>query len=160
MAEQNKKQVIEEDNEVIVRILGQDVLGSKNVFTGLTRIKGISWGISNLICTKLKLDKKTKISELNKEQIKNVELALKKLDAPDYLKNRRKDIDTGDDNHLVGVDLEMRRDFDIKRLKQIKSYRGMRHSLKLPVRGQKTRSHFRKSGIAVGVKKPKLGKKS
>ena len=32
--------------------------------------------------------------------------------------------------------------------------------MKLPVRGQKTRSHFRKSGIAVGVKKPKMGKKS
>ena len=40
-----------------------------------------------------------------------------------------------------------------QRLKEIKSYRGLRHSLKLPVRGQRTRSHFRTKGNAMGVKK-------
>jgi len=47
---------------------------------------------------------------------------------------------------------------DIKRLKKIKSYRGIRHNLGQPVRGQRTKSHFRtnrkKSG-AVGVKPKK-----
>jgi small subunit ribosomal protein S13 len=47
----------------------------------------------------------------------------------------------------------MVKEFDIKRMKQIKSYKGMRHSLKQPVRGQRTRSHFRTTGVAVGVKK-------
>ncbi len=53
----------------------------------------------------------------------------------------------------------MRKEFDVKRMKQIRSYKGVRHSLKQPVRGQRTRSHFRTTGVAVGVKKPKTGKK-
>jgi len=158
--EEKKKQIIEKEYEALVRVSGQDILGNKNIYVGLTMIKGISWTISNLICTELKLNKNTKITDLNKNQIKEIETLLVKLSAPDYLKNRRKDFDSGENKHLIGVDLEMRRDFDIKRLKQIKSYKGMRHALKLPVRGQKTRSHFRRSGIAVGVKKPKLGKKA
>jgi len=50
-------------------------------------------------------------------------------------------------------------EFDIKRLKKIKSYRGLRHVLGQPVRGQRTRGHFRKNK-AVGVTgKAKKGKK-
>jgi small subunit ribosomal protein S13 len=158
MAE-NKRQGMEETNEVLVRILGKDIPGSKNVYSGLTRIKGVSWSISNITCIKLGMDKKKKISELDKELIKKIEDFLKNLDSPDHLKNRRGDFDTWEPKHLLSIDLDMRKDFDIKKLKQIKSYRGIRHSLKLPVRGQRTRSNFRKSGLAVGVKKPKVGKK-
>lgn len=157
---EKKKHVIEESNEILVRIFGNDLPGGKNIYTGFTGIKGVSWSISNLICKKLKYDKRTKISDLKKEDITKVENFLKELDSPAFLKNRRKDFDSGEDKHLIGVNLDMRKDFDIKRLKQIKSYKGVRHSLKLPVRGQRTRSNFRKSGIAVGVKKPKQGKKS
>ncbi len=159
MAEK-KKPIVEENTEVLVRILGQDVSGSKNVHVGLTKVKGVSWSISNIACKKMGLDKKTKIGELGKEKIAEIEKFLKNLDAADYLKNRRKDFDSGESTHLFGVDLDMRKEFDIKRLKQIKSYKGNRHALGLPVRGQRTRSHFRKSGVAVGVKKPKQGKKS
>src|SRR3989344_7038716 len=157
--EQKKKQPIEEREETLIRILGQDIPSSKNIYTGLTKLKGISWGISNLICTKLRLKKSAKIAELSKEQIREIEDMLKKMNCSDYLTNRRKDFDTGETKHLLGADLDMRRDFDIKRLKQIKSFKGIRHAFKLPVRGQSTRSHFRKSGIVVGVKKPKVVKK-
>jgi len=51
--------------------------------------------------------------------------------------------------------LKLRKEFDIKRLKKVKSYRGMRHAFGLPVRGQRTRSHFRK-GRSVGVQKKKV----
>ena len=51
--------------------------------------------------------------------------------------------------------LDIKKEFDIKRLREIKSYRGIRHSAKLPSRGQRTRSHFRKKGIAMGVKRKK-----
>ena len=47
----------------------------------------------------------------------------------------------------------MKREFDIKRMKKIKSYKGARHSAGQPVRGQRTRSHFRSRGKAVGVTK-------
>ena len=106
------------------------------------------------------MNKSVKISDLSKDDIKKIGSFLLELDAPDYLKNRRGDFDSGENKHLIGVNLDMRKDFDIKRMKQIKNYKGLRHSLKLPVRGQRTRSHFRKSGIAVGVKKPRMGKKS
>ena len=158
MAEK-KKQPVEEETEFLIRISGQDIPGSKNLYVGLVRIKGVSWNIANALCYKLKLDKNMKVSQLNKLEIQKIEKALEKLDVPDFIKNRRNDFDSGESMHLLGVKLDMRKEFDIKKLKQIRSYRGMRHSLKLPVRGQRTRSNFRKSGIAMGVKKPKIGKK-
>ena len=72
--------------------------------------------------------------------------------------NRRKDIETGEDKHLLGSDLKLRKEFDLKRMKNIRSYKGVRHALGLPVRGQSTRSHFHK-GKSLGVKKPKKTKK-
>jgi ribosomal protein S13 len=72
----------------------------------------------------------------------------------DYMKNRRKDPETGESKHLLANDLDITKEFDIKRLKKMKSYRGLRHSFGLPVRGQRTRSHFkRKKGAKVGIKK-------
>lgn len=160
MEEKKKKSIVEEEHEILVRIYGQDIRGSKNIYVGLTKIKGASWTISGIVCKNLNLDKRMKISDLSKDQIKNITEELKNLSAPDFLKNRQRDLDTGESKHFLGVDLDMKREFDIKRMKKIKSYRGIRHSMKLPVRGQRTRSNFRKSGIAVGVKKPRMGKKS
>ena len=160
MTEQKQKFQDREEHEVLVRILGKDIKGSKDIYTGLTKIKGVSWSISNATCIKLGFEKNLKISELSKEKIAEIEKFLKNIDVPTYLKNRISDRDTGEDKHLTGIELDMRKEFDIKRLKKIKSYRGLRHSLKLPSRGQRTRSHFRGKGKAVGVKKPKIGKKS
>ncbi|NCN98924.1 30S ribosomal protein S13 [Candidatus Pacearchaeota archaeon CG10_big_fil_rev_8_21_14_0_10_35_219] len=159
MAEEKKGRP-EERDEVLVRILGKDIPAEKNVLTGLTRIKGCSWSMANATCINLGINKRKKISELEKSEIEKIEKFLKNPDVKNFLKNRRRDFDSGEDKHLMTNDLDLRKDFDIKRLKKIKSYRGLRHSLKLPVRGQRTRSNFRKSGIAVGVKKPKMGKKS
>ena len=49
------------------------------------------------------------------------------------------------------------KEFDIKRMKKMRSYKGIRHASGLPVRGQRTKSHFRKKGKnkAVGVSKTK-----
>ena len=54
--------------------------------------------------------------------------------------------------------MKLQNEFDIKIMKKNKSFKGIRHSMGQPVRGQKTRSHFR-SGKSIGVKKPKGGKK-
>ncbi len=144
-----------EQHETLVRILGYDIPGSKNIYTGLTRIKGISWTISNAVCIKLGFKKNKKISELSKPDIQKIEKFLEALPVYDFLKNRRKDVETGETAHFFGTDLEMKRDFDIKRLREIKSYIGIRHALKQPVRGQRTRSHFRKRGTPMGVKRKK-----
>ena len=149
---QNPKQEHDE-NEVIVRIFGQDVLGSKNIYTAMTKIKGVSWAISNAVCINLGLNRATKVIELSKDDIKKIEHELKHVRVPTFMKNRRLDLDSGEDLHLLTTELDIKKEFDIKRLKKIKSYRGIRHSLGLPVRGQRTRSHFRSKGGATGVKK-------
>ena len=152
-----KKHFHQEDEfeEVLVRVAGYDLPGSKNLLAGLTRIKGVGWAISNLTCIKLGLDKKKKASELSKDEIQKIETFLKNLDAKDYLKNRQKDEETGETKHYIGTDLDMKKDFDIRRLKKIRSYKGIRHTSGQPVRGQRTRSHFRKKGQSVAVRSKK-----
>ena len=146
----------EENYETLVRIMGFDIPSSRTIFAGLTRIKGVSWAIANALCIKLGYQKSKKIADLSKADIEKIENFLKELPVSDYLKNRRSDPETGETSHIFGSDLDMIRSFDIKRLKQIKSYKGIRHSMGLPVRGQKTRSHFRTKGRkAVGVTKRK-----
>jgi len=143
----------EKEFEVQVRILGFDVPGNKNIYTALTYIKGVSWAIANIACHKLKLDRTKKISEFSKAEIQEIEQFLQNIELPDFMKNRRNDRETGLSTHLYSNDLDMKKEFDIKRLRKIKSYKGLRHAQKLPVRGQRTRSNFRSKGKAVGVKR-------
>jgi len=145
----------QEIEEILVRIAGYDIPGSKQLLVGLTKIKGVGWALSNAACIKLKLDKKRKVSELTKDEIKKIEEFLKNPNIEPYLMNRRKDIETGETKHYIGADLEMKKDFDIRRLKKIRSYKGVRHTSGQPVRGQRTRSHFRKKGQSVSVMKRK-----
>jgi small subunit ribosomal protein S13 len=153
--EKKRSQLEEKEPETLVRVMGYDIPGSRNLYSGLTHIKGISWAISNATCLKLNFPRTKKIFTLSKEEIAKIEKFLKELPLPEFLKNRRKDIESGETKHYFGSDLDIKREFDIKRLKEIKSYKGIRHAAKLPVRGQRTRSHFRKKGIAMGVKKKK-----
>ena len=96
---------------------------------------------------------------MSKDEIVKIEEFLKAGKFPKFLLNRRNDFTTGKDSHLFGNDLELSEELDIKRLKKIKSYRGIRHATGQPVRGQRTKSHFRKNK-AIGVqKKAKPGKK-
>ena len=145
-----------EEGVGLFRILGKDIPGNKTVLVGLTMIKGISWSFSNALCHKLEIDKNKRIQELSAKEIEVIVNFVKNPDLPKFLINRRKDLDSGEDKHLYGSDLDLRKDFDIKRMKKIKSYKGVRHILGQPVRGQRTKSHFRvnrkKSG-AVGVSK-------
>lgn len=144
----------------IIRILQTDIPGNKNLYTGLTRIKGVSWAISNALCVLNKFDKHRKIETLSKDEIQKIEEFLKNPKLPQFLINRRKDFSTGEDKHIIGTSLDLAREFDIKRLKQIRSYRGLRHATGQPTRGQKTRSHFRdnrKKGVGIKFKKKLQG---
>jgi len=147
---------MEQKIKAIVRISNNDLDGNKNIYMALKKIKGISFMFSNAICNCLDLDKRRKAGALSEKEIKEIESLIENSNKfPKWLLNRRKDYDTGEDFHLIGSKLKLTNDFDIKRLKKIKSYRGLRLSQGLPVRGQKTRSHFRK-GRSVGVQKKKL----
>ncbi|MBM3230071.1 30S ribosomal protein S13 [Candidatus Pacearchaeota archaeon] len=147
----------EDRSETLVRIMGYDIAGSRPLYVGLTRIKGISWAVTNVICLKLKLNRMKKIQELTKDEIKKIEEYIPHMELPSFMRNRPTDPETGESGHFLGTDLEMKRDFDIKRLKEMKAYRGARHAAKQPVRGQRTRSHFRKKSMAAGMKKKKGG---
>jgi small subunit ribosomal protein S13 len=162
MAEENKipeKQKVQNNEDKLIRIMSKDIEGKIKVYPGLTHIKGVSWTLSNAACKKLKIDKNRKIGNLKEEEIKKIEEFLKRPDLPKHLFNRQKDFETGESKHLTGTDLDLRKDFDIKRLKKIKSYRGLRHTVGLPMRGQRTKSHFRtnrKKGSGIKKKGQKV----
>lgn len=140
----------------LVRILNTDIKGEANVYAGLTRIKGISWALSNVVCHLLSLDKSRKVSTLSDAEIKKLEEVIKSLHTralPTFILNRPKMHESGP-KHLIGTDIELQLRADIKSMRDIQSYKGIRHALGLPVRGQRTKSHFR-HGRAVGVTKKK-----
>lgn len=140
----------------LIRIFSTDLEGSKPIGSALRKVKGISFSMSNAICHISGIDRDKKVGLLNDEEVKKIEGVLKQLDKfPVWMLNRRKDYDEGTDIHLVGVDLKLKNEFDIKRLRKIRSYRGSRHATGQPARGQRTKAHFRKSKKTLGVKRKK-----
>jgi small subunit ribosomal protein S13 len=152
-AKQNHRPDEKKKEYSIIRIMQTDIPGNKKIIVGLSYIKGVSWTISNATCHILNLDKNKKVSELNPKEIEEITAFLKSPKLPEYLLNRRNDFETGKNSHVIGNELEMKKEFDIRRLKKIRSYRGLRHALNLPTRGQSTRSHFRHKRKTSGVKK-------
>ena len=154
MAEQ--KQSTEEIRH-LVRIANTDLDGTKPLYHALTKIKGISYMYSNFITTAAKIDRHTKTGLLNDAEMKKLEEVIKSpldFNPPSWMLNRRNDLETGKSMHLVGSELDFVKDNDIKTMKKIKTYKGVRHILGLPVRGQRTRSNFRKNkGKVMGVKR-------
>ncbi len=143
--------------EEIVRIAGTDLNGNRYVYMGLMDLKGVGYNLGMAIVRALGIDQNKRLKDLSEEEIKKLEDAVKnpaKYGIPSWMLNRRKDYETGKDLHLVGVDLELKIKEDIARLRKIRAYRGIRHELGLPVRGQRTRSSFRK-GMTVGVVRKK-----
>ena len=150
---------MKKDDVTLVRILGKDLRGDLKLISALTRIDGISWTFSNAVCKILKLDEDKVVQDLDKEEISKIEDFMKNPELPSFLKNRRNDFETGEDQHISGSDLKLRKEFDIKRLKKIKSYKGARHNVNLPVRGQRTKANFRRNrrpSVAAAKKKSKV----
>ncbi len=139
----------------IIRIMQTDVPGTKTLYAGLTRIKGISWAISNAVCLLAKIEKTKKIESLTKEEIAKIEETIKQHKFPYYMLNRRNDFTTGESGHVTGSTIDVNEELDVKRLKKIRSFRGLRHATGQPTRGQSTRSHFRtnrKKGVGIKTK--------
>jgi len=110
---------------------------------------------ANTILNILKIGANQRIGYLSPEQIKSIEDIIKNPSAskfPSWFLNRRKDIETGEDKHLLTSDIAFTVRNDIEREKTSNSWRGIRHMFGLKVRGQRTRCTGRKGG-AVGVAK-------
>ena len=141
------------DLRAIVRVAGTDLDGEKPTWRAVMGIKGISYSLTRGIVSAAGIDLNVKLGSLNEQQLQKLEQVIKNPESfgvPIWALNRRRDLETGKDMHLTGSDLEMQRKFDVKRYIDLKTFRGMRHMLGLPVRGQHTRSTFR-GGRVVGV---------
>ncbi len=154
-----KKEVKSEESDIRhrVRVAGVILDGNKEITQAITNIKGIGVRISRIITTKLGYKKGQKLGLLSEKEIEKLEESInqsKKL-TPEWMQNRQREYSTGESNHLIGPDLDMSHREDLTRQKRIRSYKGIRHALNLPVRGQRTRSSFRK-GSTLGVVRKKI----
>ncbi len=142
------------------RVMNADLIGEKPIVQALLKIKGVGFSLSNAICNILGLPKNKKAGTFTEADAKKIEVLIKESkDLPVWMLNRRFDELTGETGHLTGADLNFAVENDVKRLKKIKAYRGIRHAQGQPSRGQRTRSHFR-HGRAVGVQKGKVVKQA
>lgn len=124
------------------RILGIDIPDNKRLEISLTYIYGIGRKRSNDIIKKLGLDPNMRANKLTEEEIAKIASAIQEYE--------------------VEGDLRRKIQNDIKRLISIHSYRGIRHKLGQPVRGQRTRSNARtRKGKrrTVATNKPPVAKK-
>ncbi len=141
----------------LVRLVNADLPGKQPIGIAMTRVKGVSHSLSNAICRITNIKGNIQSGLLTDDQVSLLEKVIRdpsKHNIPAWMLNRRKDYDTGEDKHLVSSDLKLTREFDIKRMRMIRTYKGYRHGKHLPVRGQRTRAHFRK-GASLGVTKKK-----
>lgn len=146
----------------LVRIANTDLKGEKPIVPALTRIKGVGMQLAHAVCKATKVDIKKRAGELTDTEIAKLEDAVKMPLAqgiPTWMLNRKRDPETGEDKHLLGNDLAFAQENDIKLLRRIKCYRGVRHAVGLPCRGQKTRSNFRPNKGKIAKLKAKAGAK-
>lgn len=109
---------------MVVRIAGTVLPANKRVVIGLTYIYGVGKAQSLKILTDLKIDQSIRIADLSDTQVNDLRTTIEK-------------------KYTVEGDLRREVFSNIKRLKEIKSHRGTRHSRGLPVRGQRTKTNNR-----------------
>ena len=125
------------------------------MIVGLTQIRGVGYMFANTILNVLKINPNQRIGHLSPEQVNSMESIIKNPSTsnfPSWFLNRRKDVETGEDKHLITSDIAFTVRNDVEREKTSGSWRGIRHMFGLKVRGQRTRCTGRKGG-AVGVAK-------
>lgn len=141
----------------IVRLAGRDLKGEIPLGRALSKIKGVgermAGVLSNAAYTELNLPRDAVVGELSDEQVRRLEEMVgnpQKRGVPMWMLNRRKDIETGADKHLIATDLTFAVKQDIEREKETGTWKGYRHNYGQKVRGQHTRTTGRK-GMTVGV---------
>jgi small subunit ribosomal protein S13 len=150
--QEERKEEEKEEFKHIVRILDTDLDGKKSVVHSLCGIKGIGRRVAKVIVSSTGIDPGVKMGNLSDDEIEQLKTAIDGADRrlPQWMLNRRKDILSGVDKHIMGADQMLQLREDINLLRKIRSYRGIRHERGLKVRGQRTKSNGRK-GLVVGV---------
>jgi len=153
---EEKKAEVDSNFRQLVRVSGVVLDGNKPVYRVIPVIRGIGYNTAKSLLFTMDIGRDVKLGSLTEEEVALLEDNIKAVaqKIPKWMVNRRRDYDTGENLHLTGSDLEIAQREDITRHKKIKSYKGVRHILGLPVRGQRTRTSFR-TGSALGVSRKK-----
>lgn len=109
----------------MARITGVDIPREKRVEVALTYIRGVGPSLAKKILGDVGVSPDTRVKDLTSEQVGRIRDAI------------------GKGGYRVEGELSAEVALNIKRLKEIGSYRGLRHDRGLPVRGQKTRTNAR-----------------
>lgn len=107
----------------MARIAGVQLPVNKKIEYGLTYIYGIGLTVSNKILETAKVDKAKRVKDLSEEEVNKIRDLVKQ--------------------YVVEGDLRREIMANVRRLREIGSYRGIRHSRRLPVRGQRTKTNSR-----------------
>ena len=121
----------------MARIAGVNIPTNKRVIIALTYIHGIGRTAAVEIADKLGIDHTARVQDLTDQEILQIR-------------------ETIDSDYTVEGDLRRNTAMNIKRLMDLRSYRGLRHRNQLPVRGQRTHTNAR---TRKGKAKPIAGKK-
>ena len=117
----------------MARIAGVNIPTQKKLKIALTYVYGIGNKVSNDICLKANVDSNARVQDLSESEIKNIS-------------------DVISSSFLVEGDLRREVSGNIKRLKDLGTYRGVRHRRNLPCRGQRTHTNARtKKGKAIAI---------
>jgi small subunit ribosomal protein S13 len=108
----------------MVRIKGVEIPDKKQIWVGLTKIYGIGRSLSFKILKEAKIDPFKKTQNLTAEEINKIQKII-------------------EENYKIEGELKREQLLAIKRLKELGTWRGLRHVKKLPVRGQRTRTNTR-----------------
>jgi small subunit ribosomal protein S13 len=106
------------------RIAGVDIPGEKRIVISLTYIYGISMHLSQKALKALKMDENVRAKDVSEDDMSTLGVYL-------------------DKNFTIEGNLRRQESQNITRLKNIGCYRGLRHRLGLPVRGQRTKTNAR-----------------
>jgi len=158
-AEAKPKKGTNEELRYKVRIMNTDLAGDKQVHMALAGLKGVGRRCASIFTAKAGVDPYAVLGLLPDAEVDKLKKVIEE-DAtnilPVWMLNRRGDIETGLDKHLMGVDLNMTLLEDLNLMKKMRSYKGIRHERGLRVRGQRTRSSGR-TGAIVGVSRRREG---
>lgn len=108
----------------MVRLLGINLPDNKTIDYALTTLYGIGWTTSLKILAKTGINTSTRVNKITEEELKKLQDAIEKT-------------------YKIEGDLREEINENLKRLREIGAYRGIRHIRGLPVRGQRTRSNAR-----------------
>lgn len=115
------------------RLSGHVLPENKSIWVGLTSVYGIGLKRSKTILENAKIPHMKKVKDITEDEQKKILEQIQK--------------------YILENDLKREVAFAIKRLKEIKCYRGMRHNLGLPVRGQLTRKNAKTAKKLMGRSK-------